>query len=518
MSTKKLVILFVPFVLFSSLFSSFSISAEKKEERKWEDEVVYSLMVDRFNNGDDSNDNNIDLTDSSKFQGGDFQGIVDKLDDLQEIGFTAILLSPIFLNEDDGYHGERVIDFYKTEEHFGSISDLKKLIKEVHERDMKVMFDFPVDRVGSNHPWLTDPDKKDWLLKPQSPDSKNHKRIDNELIEGLPELNLENEDVKAYLIDAAKWWINETNIDGYSLSNIDNVPLEFLKEFSTELKSMNEQFYLLGSVSEGDSVKISMYQEAGIIGMSDMPLNKPLRDAFSKIDTSSRQLFNIWEENQNVYTTPLSLAAFFDSKDTVRFTRDMVDLKQYPPARWKLALTYLYTQPEVPIIFYGSEIAVNGGGPPDNVPLMNFRADEELMEFIGELGKVRQDQLALSRGTMELLYEKNGMVIFKREYKNETIVVAINNTSKDQTVVINEDQLEADKELRGLLEADMVRSNDGAYKIVVDREMFEVYRLTDKSGYNIPFIIATFGVFVGFAILMYVMWKRGKNRDPYEKR
>ena len=83
--------------------------------RQWEDEVIYSLMVDRFYNGESKNDLDVNLNDPLSYQGGDFKGIMDRLDSLKDMKFTAIQLSPIFANEEGGYHGEWITDHYKTE-------------------------------------------------------------------------------------------------------------------------------------------------------------------------------------------------------------------------------------------------------------------------------------------------------------------------------------------------------------------------------------------------------------------
>lgn len=507
MSKKKFIFLLVPFLLFSNAFSA---SADKKEERLWEDEIVYSLMVDRFNNGNGKNDEGVDLSDpANKFQGGDFRGISQKLDYLKDMGFTAIMLSPIFKNEENGFHGEWVVDFYETDPHFGTIAELRELVDEAHKKDMKVMFEFVTTHVGPNHPWTKDPSKQDWFKE---------ERLDSDIewLQGLPQLDLENPEVKEYLTDAAKWWMDETDVDGYSLAGLDRAPLEFWKDFTSAVKEKNSDFYLAGTTGDDTGEDLAKYQEAGIDGVIDTSLTKLLRDSYSSIAASSKPLMEGWKKNIETYSDPHSLGALFDDRNSTRFTKDMVDNNQYPGARWKLALFYLYTQPEVPIVFYGSEIAVNGDLPPDNVPMMNFRAEAELMEFIGRIGLIRQEQTALRRGNMELLYEKDGMLIFKREYEGETVVAAINNTTRDQTIDIPAEKIAEDKELRGLFASDLVKSDDGEYKIIMDREMMELYKLADKSGYNIPFILSLFGVFGVFGFFFYFVWRRGKKRNPYE--
>lgn len=502
MGKKTLAFLLVSFLL----FYAFPASADKKEERVWEEEIVYSLMIDKFNNGDPANDR-IDESDEDGFEGGDFKGIAAKLDYLQEMGFTTILMSPVFENARGGFHGEAVTDFYKTDQHFGSAEDLKKLVEEAHTRKMKVMFEFPIDRVAENHPWTANPGTKAWIKNGASENGGS------DWNKKLPVINFENDEVKSYLIDAAKWWMKETGVDGFSLQYLDNVPLDFIKEFTSEVKALNTGSYIIGAVNKAGRKELGELEAAGLDGVKDLNLNKPMRDAFSKIDASSSSLFDIWEANVSEYDHPSLFPAYLDDKNTARYTRDMVEQKQYPGSRWKLALSYLYTQPQVPIVFYGSEIAVNGGGPPDNVPLMNFWANEELIEFMGRMADIRNQEPALTHGTMQLLYEKNGMLVFKREYQDDTIVVAINNTSEDQTAVIQAGDLKDGKELRGLYGTDMVRSENGEYNIIVDREMIEIYKLADRSSYNLPFIIALFAVFGLFILFMYAAWKRGKKQN-----
>ncbi|MCX8046854.1 MAG: alpha-amylase family glycosyl hydrolase, partial [Anoxybacillus gonensis] len=145
------------------LLLSVTTPASAKTERRWQDERIYFIMVDRFNNGNPKNDYEVDVHDPKAYHGGDLQGIIDKLDYIKEMGFTAIWLTPIFANEKGGYHGYWIEDFYKVEEHFGTLDDFKRLVKEAHKRDMKVILDFVVNHTGYNHPWLNDPAKKDWF-------------------------------------------------------------------------------------------------------------------------------------------------------------------------------------------------------------------------------------------------------------------------------------------------------------------------------------------------------------------
>src|SRR5690606_40800389 len=81
----------------------------------WRDHVMYQLVVDRFANGDAHNDWRVDPTSLARYQGGDWQGVIDQMDYLQALGVTALWISPIILNVDtdagiDGYHGYWAVD------------------------------------------------------------------------------------------------------------------------------------------------------------------------------------------------------------------------------------------------------------------------------------------------------------------------------------------------------------------------------------------------------------------------
>ena len=106
------------------LFSVNPVNADKKEERQWKDEVIYSLMVDRFNNGDTKNDFEVNLNDLHSYQGGDFKGIVDRLDWIKEMGFTAIQLSPVFENEEGDIMVNGLLTFIKRKRILGQWKNL----------------------------------------------------------------------------------------------------------------------------------------------------------------------------------------------------------------------------------------------------------------------------------------------------------------------------------------------------------------------------------------------------------
>lgn len=488
------------------LFYAFPAAAVEKDERKWQDETIYSIMIDRFNNGDNTNDFEVNTKDPEAYHGGDFEGIIKQLDYIKDMGFTTILLSPVFDNESKGYHGYWIQDFTKPEEHFGTMETFKRLVDEVHKRDMKIMLDFVIDQVGPNHPWLSDEAKSDWFHE-----ENQNSNGENQWLNGLPNLNHENPEVREYLFDAAKWWIEEGEVDGFRLNHVRHVPADFWQEFSEQVKGFKEDFYILGEVSSTDARSIVEYEDAGMDGFLDYPSNENLRAAFAQPDQSMTGLFSALEEKEKLFQNPALVTKFMDNHDTYRFTRDAVDLNEHPGARWRMALTYLYTTPGIPVVFYGSEIALDGGETPENFGQMNFMTDKELVDYISQLGEIRGKNPSLARGSFELLHEQDGMAVFKREYEDEISVIAINNTSGTKNVTIPAEDLKDDMELRGLLAGDLIRSNEGSYHLVLDREEAEIYVLSEKTGINIAYLTAMLVVVVLFIIFIILLKRRAKR-------
>ncbi|MED4206101.1 alpha-amylase family glycosyl hydrolase [Neobacillus mesonae] len=503
----------IPILIAMLLFSAFPAYAKvEKDGRLWQDESVYSIVVDRFNNGDIKNDVDVDATNPLAYNGGDFQGIIDKLDYIHDMGFTTIRLTPIFDNAKSGYHGYWVTDFYKTDEHFGSLKTFQKLIKEAHKRKMKVILDFVTNNVAPSHPWVSDTGKQKWFHPKQAiKDWDNQQQIENGWVDGLPDLNQENPEVSKYLIDAAKWWVQKTNIDGYSLPEVNHVPLNFWSDFSKAVKKEKKDFFLLGIPSKTTSVDVNKYQAAGLDSVLDFGRSQDLRQVFAGTDQTVPAESTEFDKNQKAEQS----ANFLDNENTVRFTHDIVDKRQFPGSRWKTALTYLYTTPGIPVVYYGTEIALNGTDIPDNRRQMNFRAEKEMIDYITKIAELRNQLPSLTRGTFEMLYNKDGMIVYKRIYKGETSVVAINNTNKSQKVTLTADQLPGgkNKELRGLLEGDLVRSHKGQYILIQDRDHAEIYVLTEKTGINIPLVGSLTVVWILVFVFLYFILKRRKRNS-----
>lgn len=497
------------------LFGVLPVQAVEKDGRKWQDETIYFLMVDRFNNGDQKNDKKVDANDLLAYNGGDFKGIIDRLGHIKDMGFSAIMLTPIFDNVEGGYHGYWVNDFYKTEEHFGTMKEFKKLVKKAHESGLKVLIDFPANSAGPDSKLYTEKGPEWFHGKNSAATGSDRDKRLNGWVDGLPDFNHENPEVRAYLIDAAKWWIKETNIDGYRLDAAEHVPADFWKEFSNAAKAEKDGFYMIGDLGPESGSLYSEYKDAGFDSFYDYPLMDELRKDLVKPDLSMSGAFDSWGTNKGVVPNPYEMAVFFDDHNMARFTRDMVNVKQFPGSQWKQALSYMYTTPGIPVVYYGTEIAVDGGEAPDNSRLMNFRAEKELIDHIAKLSELRQKLPSLTRGTMEKLYEKGGMAVYKRAYKGETAIVAINNTSETQYVHLSPDQVDPEgNELRGLLIDEKAEGKKDGFTIVLDRDETEIFVLAEKLGLNYPFIATIAAIWIFFIWFFIFLARRGKKRNP----
>lgn len=482
-------------------------------ERKMQDEVIYMIMVDRFNNGDTSNDKDANIADPLAYHGGDFKGIIEKLDYIDEMGFTAIWLTPIFENMDKGYHGYWIKDFYKTNEYFGSMDEFKTLVKEAHKRDIKVILDFVVNHVGPNHEWLNDPTKKDWFHANKSISNWNDPvEVEKGWLYDLPDLNQTNPNVNKYLLDAAKWWIQETDIDGYRLDTVKHVPKDFWDDFSTEVKSVKEPFFLIGEVWHDNPNVVVGYQDTGIDGFMDFSQNESLQTAFIKSDQSLGWLFSNNERNNKLFDRPELLGQFIDNHDMPRFTNLVIQNNQDPITQLKLSLTYMYTAPGIPIIYYGTEIALDGSNDPDNRRMMNFESDVELMEYIKQLGAIRQQQLPLTRGEMELLTDEAGLTVYKRTFQDETIVVAINNTSEKQSVLL-EEEIDKGIELQGLLTGELVKSDVDGYAIHLESGQSEIYKMVKEQKDKHLSLSILIGCFVLLLFILFIWFNQAKRKN-----
>jgi cyclomaltodextrinase / maltogenic alpha-amylase / neopullulanase len=209
---------------------------------------------------------------------------------------------------------------------------------------------------------------------------------------------------------------------------------------------------------------------------------------------------------------------FFDTLNTTRFTTEMVERRMFPPTRWNIAATALFTLPGVPVMTYGTEIAVAGKEAPGTHPLHNFKTDEELKDHITDVNGLRNQSETLRTGDFKLLHNEDGLIVYKRFSDEETWIVVLNNTSETQRIDLTQEEIGEEKRLRALMDDNLVSQADsGEYRVVLDREEADLFIVEEDTGLNIPYIIAAILVYVTFIGFIYMVWRKGKQRAKDEQ-
>lgn len=365
------------------------------KNRPPQDDIIYLIMTDRFFDGDTSNDYDVNRGDPRAYHGGDLQGVIDKLDYIQSLGVTAIWLTPVMQNQDRGYHGYWITDFEKVDRHLGTLQTLRSLVRQAHQRGIKVLLDVVVNHTGPASPWATDPAKADWFHHggPIS-DWNDQQDVENGQLFDLPDLAQENPAVADYLIGVDETWIRSTGVDGFRLDTVRHVPKAFWQRFARSMHQTKPGFFLMGEAWNDDPGYIAEYQKAGLDSLVDFPRQKAIQNVFGSGNGPS-SLHDLQAEEDKVFPSSALVATFVDNHDMPRFvTAAGADGE----AKLRAALAYLLTAQGIPIVYYGTEAAMEGGADPDNRRDMTFDANPSMAAYFKELTALRNSQPALRRG------------------------------------------------------------------------------------------------------------------------
>ncbi len=433
------------------------------------DDVIYLIMPDRYTNGDKSNDDPaiskglFDPSDSRRYHGGDFQGIINRLPYLKSLGITAIWMTPVYDNTNTpnaqqavegkpiaDYHGYGAVDYYGVEEHFGDLALLKKLVDEAHALDLKVIEDQVANHVGPGHPWVNDPPKPTWfhgtaaqhinetwqiwnLQDAHSTPELKRQVTDGWFVNILPDMNQEDPDVARYEIQNALWWIGAVGFDGIRQDTLPYVPRTFWHDWSAAIHKQYPNLKMVGEVFDGDPAVPSYFQggatrdgvDTGVDSVFDFPTYFAIRDVFAHgkdMDTLAKVL-----AHDRLYPNAAQLVPFEGNHDVMRFMSE-------PGATadgLKLAFTYLLTTRGTPEIYYGDEIAMTGGNDPDN--RHDFpdgdHGDNDMFRYVQKLLHLRQQLESLRRGSFVSVAVDAKSWVYARETAMDKVLVAINNSN-----------------------------------------------------------------------------------------
>ena len=390
------------------------------------EDKIYFIMVDRFNDAISENNYEANKNVKTTFHGGDIKGITEKLDYIKDLGFTAIWITPIVDNDRSGYHGYWAKDFYKIDENFGSLEDLKELVDEAHKRDIKIILDYVVNHMGPSTTWLNDGKHENWFHEKKIiKDYNNKEEVEDGWLASLPDLNTENPEVRKYLIDNALWWIKETNVDGFRLDTVRHVPESFWNEFSYKIKEKYPKFYLIGEVWDGDTKKLEKYHELGLDGLLNYSIYYGIKDTF-KDGGFATKLVNALNNEKNFKNKEFN-GIFIDNHDNPRY----YTLVKYNDDYFKAALTFMYSYPSIPVVYYGTEIPMKGGNDPDNRKDMMWDKTKtsKIIPYIKFLDKFRDEYV----DNFELISNDNKYIAYEvsKNGKRSLIISNIYNGEKE---------------------------------------------------------------------------------------
>jgi neopullulanase len=455
-------------------------------------DVIYLIMIDRFANGDESNDAPADAPAAANdrrnpraFHGGDLQGVIGHLPYLKDLGVTALWLTPWYDNwngvhncdrpwcPNTSYHGYGAIDYYAVEDHFGTMEKLQELVATAHRLGLKVIQDQVANHVSIHHPWITDPPLGDWfhgtaayhqrnrfensaLLSPHANSDAVRNTLDGWFSDDLPDLNQEQPEVARYEIQNALWWVGMTGIDGIRQDTIQYLSRPFIRQLADALHRQYPRLWMVGEVFERDAA-----QTAFFIGG---------HQGWDGLDTHLDSVFDfsLWSVSLRVFTGRLPVRALRDqlkydglypdpnrvttlvnNHDTPRFA----SLEGGSLAGAKLHTAFTLSVRGIPQLYAGEEIAMPGKEDPDNRrdfpggfqgdPRNAFSAagrtpeEEAMHSWTRSWVQLRNDHLALRQGKLIDLSYDNDAYVFARQTKSETLVIAINRSQQARLISVS---------------------------------------------------------------------------------
>ena len=444
------------------------------------EDVIYLMMPDRFANGNPENDSipgmleGVDRSDPNARHGGDFAGIHEHLGYIDDLGMTAIWMTPIFENdmppEYGAYHGYAATDMYEADPRFGSNEQFQKLVAASHDRGIKVIMDMIHNHVGDHHWWMDDPPTSDWFhdwnsygqtnyrgsiaVDPYASTHDHEKLTNGWFVRSMPDLNQDNDLLARYLIQNTLWWIEYSGIDGIRMDTYLYADKEYMSRWTTRVLEEYPDFNIVGE-SWVTTVPHEAYwqddfkghpdgYDSNLPSVTDFPLHFAIQDAFTQDfgwTQGLRQLYYTLAQD-HVYPEPNRLVTFLDNHDTVRFFSHVGEDR----ADFKLAYTFLMTTRGIPQVYYGTELMqpmldvegdgakrpdMPGGWPNDNRSVFTEEGrtarEENAHDFVTTLTTWREDEDVIHNGALTHYVPEDNTYVYFRHTAESAVMVVLNN-------------------------------------------------------------------------------------------
>ncbi|MBU3744035.1 MAG: alpha-amlyase [Sediminibacterium sp.] len=454
-------------------------------------DVVYLIMPDRFANGDTNNDviagmkeNRVNRSQPGGRHGGDIQGIIQHLDYIQQMGYTAIWCTPMLENNMAGYsyHGYSITNHYKVDPRYGTMEDYISLSAKAKEKGIKLIFDEVLNHCGSEHWWMKDLPFPNWINKADSFQLSTHRRTTNQdpyaaaydkdlMTRGwfdktMPDLNGENPYMANYLIQRSIWFTETLQLGGIRQDTYGYSNKKFLQQWSCRMMEEYPAFSMVGEEWSYNPLIESYWQkgkmnhdgyQSCLNTVMDFPLQQALTEGIREQEQpyASNGFTRMYEAlaNDFAYANPNQMLVFGDNHDMDRlFTQMKGDI-----ALTKMAITYLLTIRGIPQFLYGTEILADnsrhlndhgyiridfpGGWNGDSSNAFSGKgltAEQlDMQMFMKKMLNWRKQHPAIYSGSTLHFAPFEGMYVYFRYNKAETLMVVMNRNT-NATVLTTE--------------------------------------------------------------------------------
>lgn len=412
-----------------------------------EGESIYQILVDRFYDGDLTNNPpgvkpRQVLPDRETYYGGDFAGIIQKLDYLNSLGVKIIYLSPIF--QSPSYHKYDISNYDEIESIYGGKAGLKALVQAAHNEGMKIVLDTVYNHCSSDHPFFQDVLKHQETSRycswfridsfPVSLEKGNYDNFANE-VPTMPKWETTNPEVIEYLTDHAVRWLKEADIDGYRFDVADEISHRFWQALHEKVRQVKPEALLIGEIWNHATAWVNAAE-------LDTVTNYKFRQyllALLEERITPEMFIHLIQRNQSFYQTPSYsyLINLVGSHDTVRLATELKDEKKH-----YLALSLLFCFEGMPLLYYGDECGLEGDADPDNRRAMPWSdAKSKAQARFQQLAKFRSESIILKKGITTFLTGTVSSLQFLRTYDHETILVVANLGNTPLTIDKNKTDL-----------------------------------------------------------------------------
>lgn len=462
----------------TSIDKMFDLPQNLREEEqfdipKWaENKVVYQIFPSRYATTENIPESvwyKSPIGHMDNLQG-NLKGIINHLPHLKELGIDVIYMTPIFMS--DSSHKYDTIDYYRIDPSFGSEDELRELVDKAHDMGMRVVLDGvfnhtspkffafkDIKEKGEASPYLNWYYIKDFPIRFGSRTEKpNFKSF--AYYGGMPKLNLNNPETGDYFINVAKYWIDRCHIDGWRLDVGDEISHIFWKKFRKALREQSKDTLIIGEIwhyagdfLEGDEWDTVMNYQF-YLAVQDF-VAKETMTASEFVESLDFMRGNL---NRKVYPVLWNL---IDSHDTARFTHVCGENRE----KIKLAAALQLLSTGMPMIYYGDEYGMKGGGDPDCRRGMVWDEkyqDKEIFEWYKRLIKIRKEYPVITKGELIKCQtdDENGTIIETRQLDGEEVIMIFHGKREEITL----------KEYAGkknILTGDVFDGKLGAYAAVV---------------------------------------------------